>query len=76
MTEIRDIITTHRPLALGISEANLHINDDFNRVALDGYVMYHCHPTNTGLLCLVVYMHKSLSVNLRTDMMSSEFCSI
>ena len=74
--EIRNIISVHKPHILGISEASLGINDNIDLVSINDYSMYLSHPSRSGMIRLVVYVHKDIVVKLRSDMMSPEFCSV
>lgn len=79
MGEIENLISTHRPHLLGISEANLHHHHDLQNVQVDDYDLITC-PTITNPILktsrIVVCKHKSLIGKVRSDLMSDDFSSI
>ena len=73
MGDLEAIIDNHKPLVLGISEANLRKFDDLDAVQLPEYYLHIC-PTidnpDHGVSRVVVYTHKSLIVKPRPDLMN------
>ena len=77
LAEIKNIISTHRPHILGISEANLKDNNhDKNICSIPDYSLHTCPVSQNGMIRLVVYIHKDITFKIRRDLMSSDLCSV
>ena len=76
LSEIKNIISTHKPHCLGISEANININQDINIFNIADYRILLGPPSSNGIIRLVVYIHKDLNVKIRPDLMSHDLNSI
>ena len=72
MTEIRQIMTTHCPLILGISEANIKSTDDINIYSIKDYRIFLAPASLSGVIRLVVYVHNDIVVMPRDDLMSPD----
>ena len=76
MTEIKQMIDMHRPLILGISEANIKTNEDINLYSIKDYKIFPAPASVSGVIRLVVYVHKEISVKLRNDLMCPGLSSV
>ena len=78
-SEVEALIADHQPHVLGLSEANLKRDHDHNLVQHEDYNL-HLSPTLTNpgqdTARVVVYTHKSLIVNRRTDLEDSRISAI
>ena len=79
ISEVKHIIQGLRPHILGLSEANLKRTHDQNLAEVDDYVL-HTSLTLTNpevnTSRIVVYIHKSLVVKVREDLMCNSYSSI
>ena len=50
MTEIKEIVSSHRPHLLGISEANIHKNQDMKVYSIPDYRFHLGPPSQTGII--------------------------
>ena len=76
MPEIRNIVSRYRPHLLGISEANCHKNQDTSLFSIKDYKTFLGPASNNGMIRILLYVHKDISVNLRPDLMSPDLSSI
>ena len=79
INDIENVIATHHPHLLGISEANLHKNHSLDNCKIDDYEIITSKTlTNMNLQVsrVVVYKHTSLVAKVREDLMSDKFSSI
>ena len=76
MAEIKQMIDMHRPLILGISEANIKTNEDINLYSIKDYKIFPAPASVSGVIRLVVYVHKEISVKLRNDLMCLGLSSV
>ena len=76
MSEIKKLINIHKPHIFGISEANLSVNQDQTIVSIPDYKLYVGPSSQTGLIRLVVYVHKEVSSKLRPDLMDPTLNSV
>ena len=76
LNDIKQIISTHRPHCLGISEANIKTNQDIKLFSIDDYNIFLAPPSLSGIVRLAVYVHKDMVVKLRQDLMSPELSSV
>ena len=76
MFEIKDLVSTHQPHILGISEANIKRNEDLNTFSIDDYNLYVGPSSLNGIIRIAVYIHKSTAAKLRPDLMSQNLHSI
>ena len=77
--ELETIINNYHPHILGLSEANLHKKNDVSNVKIPDYNIYTCLSFENPYLEIsrvVVYVHKSIVVKPRPDLMSDQFSSI
>ena len=77
--EIEHVISGLHPHVLGISEANLFKNQDYEDVNISDYVLHICPTIDNPDLSysrIVVYTHKSLICKPRQDLMSKDCSSI
>ena len=65
LPDIKNIISTERPHFFGISEANVKSGQDLDVLKIQDYNLYLAPPSSTGMIRLVVYVHKEMSVKLR-----------
>jgi hypothetical protein len=77
--EIENIITTHRPHILGLSEGNFFSHQDLADVQIEHYKLINAKTLknpdlNVSRIC--VYMHNSLVGKVREDLMDENFSSI
>ena len=75
--EIENLVSGLHPHVLGISEANLMKNQDYDDVQISDYVLHKCPTIDNPELKysrIVVYTHKSLVCKPRPDLMN-ENCS-
>ena len=77
--EIENIITTHRPHILGLSEGNFFSHQDLADVQIENYKLINAKTLknpelNVSRIC--VYMHNSLVGKVREDLMDENFSSI
>ena len=79
MAEIKNIIGSHHPHILGVSEANLHGDHDQSLAAITDYNLHVC-PTITNpsmsMSRVVVYTHKDIVAKARPDLMCETYSSI
>ena len=79
MAEIKNIIGTHHPHILGVSEANLLDKHDQSLVAIPDFNLHVCptisNPT-LGNSRVVVYTHKDIVAKLRPDLMCDTYSSV
>ena len=77
--EIENVIASHHPHILGLSEANFMMNTDPMTVQHDDYIL-HTAPTldnpTLGVSRIVVYTHSSLKVKRRPDLEDSTISAI
>ena len=76
MTEIKNLISTHRPLILGISEANIPKNEDIKLFSVKDYTVYPSPCSESGIIRLVIYAHKDVMVKVRNDLSSPNLSSV
>ena len=76
MPEIRNIVSQYRPHLLGISEANCHKNQDTSLFSIKDYKTFLGLPSNNGMIRILLYVHKDISVNVCPDLMSPDLSSI
>ena len=77
--EIENIISTHRPHILGLSEANVFSHHDLSDVQIENYKLFNSKSLtnpNLNVSRLCVYIHDSLVGKLREDLMDDKFSSI
>ena len=77
--EIETIINEYRPHLFGLSEANFYKQNDASNVNIPDYEIYTCLSIQNPQLNIsrvVVYVHKSVVVKPRPDLMSDQFSSI
>ena len=63
MTDVKSIISNHRPMVLGLSEANLYKNHDKSLAEIPGFKLHYCPTMNNpayGVSRVVVYTHGNL----------------
>ena len=75
MAEIKNIVHLYKPHLFGVSEANFLKNEDISSISLQDYNIYFAPASQNGV-CLLVYVHKSIHVKLRQDLMSPELSSV
>ena len=79
MDEIMSLIDQHRPHILGLSEANFHNNEDRSAVKIPEYELITC-PTinnpNIKVSRVVVYVHNSVVIKPRPDLMNDQVSAI
>ena len=75
-SEIKNIIPRFKPQVLGISEANINQHEDHSALSIPDYKVYFGPVSPNGMIRLVVYVHKEISVKVRTDLMEPLFNSI
>ena len=77
--EIENVIASHQPHILGLSEANFMKNTDPRTVYHDDYIL-HTAPTLDnpvlGVSRVVVYTHSSIIVKRRPDLEDSSLSAI
>ena len=76
LSEIKNIISQHRPHMLGISEANISTSQDLSLFNIADYKIHVGPASVTGLIRIAVYVHKDIKVKLRPDLMSPNLSSI
>ena len=72
-------MTTHRPMILGLSEANFYKEHDQSLVDVPGFNFHVCPTINNprfGISRIVVYTHENLVVQKRLDLMTDSYSSI
>ena len=76
LPDIKNLISRERPHLFGISEANVKCNLDIDTIKISDYTLYLAPPSSNGMIRLIVYIHKSMVVKLRTDLMDNELSSL
>ena len=77
--EIEALISTNKPHVLGLSEANFHLNHDYQEVQHPDYDLHVASTLNNPQLNVarvVVYTHKSLRVVRRADLENNTISSV
>ena len=77
--EIENIISTHRPHILGLSEANFFQHHDLDSVQIENYKLINAKTLNNPELKVsrvCVYLHNSMVGKIREDLMDDNFSSI
>ena len=77
--EVENIISTHRPHILGISESNYFQDHDYDAVQIENYKFLTAKTINNPNLKVsrvCVYLHKSMVGKIREDLMDENFSSI
>ena len=57
-------------------EANIHKNQDMKVYSIPDYHFYLGPPSQTGMIRIIVYVHKDVKVKLRQDLMCSNLNSV
>ena len=76
---IETLISDYEPHILGISEASFWSNHDTSDVQIQNYNLFFANTLQNPQLNVsrvAVYVHESLSVKVREDLMSESFSSI
>ena len=77
--DIEDVIASHKPHVLGLSEANIRKGHDLANVQIRDYQLHTAlslHNENIGVSRVAVYTHKSLVVKRRNDLENDTIASI
>ena len=79
INEIENIISTHRPSILGLSEGNFYQHHDLDSVQIENYKLINAKTLNNPELKVsrvCVYLHNSMVGRVREDLMDNNFSSI
>ena len=79
INEIENIISTHRPSILGLSEGNFYQHHDLDSVQIENYKLINAKTLNNPELKVsrvCVYLHNSMVGRVREDLMDDNFSSI
>ena len=77
--DVEALIQKYHSHILGLSESNLFIRHDLSNVQLPEYILHICPTIINPVLNVsrvVVYIHKSLVVKVRPDLMDNKISSI
>ena len=79
MGDIESIISEYKPHLLGLSEANFKKTHDLDNIRMDDYDIYFSKTLSNPDLNIsraAVYVHNSLNIKIREDLMKNTFSSI
>ena len=77
LSEVKNIISSHRPHFLGISEANIDLKKEHKEYfSIKDYSLHLGPFSPNGMIRLAVYIHKDIVFKVRPDLMSPELNSV
>ena len=77
MREIERCVEQEKPGILGVSEANMIIDQNLSKVTIPGYRLFtNKHEDGCTIKRLVAYVRQNLNIKLREDLMDEAVTSI